>query len=103
MAASPHTMIQKRFLANMNKQFLRAGFAFLLISFVHQAKAQISLPRLIRDSMVLQRGTSLKLWGWASPGEKISIKFNGKTAKATTGSDGKWMATLPPMKAGGPY
>ena len=53
--------------------------------------------------MVLQRDTKLKLWGWASKGEKVTIRFNGKTTKTTTGQDGRWMATLPAMKAGGPY
>ena len=53
--------------------------------------------------MVLQRETKLKLWGWASKGEKVTIRFNGKTTKTTTGQDGRWMATLPAMKAGGPY
>lgn len=65
--------------------------------------AQIRLPRLVSDSMVLQRDAPLKLWGWATPGEKISIQFNGKKAAAVTGKDSTWLATLPAMKAGGPF
>ena len=57
----------------------------------------------MRDSMILQRDTKINIWGWASPNEKINIKFNGKNYKATTGADGKWLAQLQPMKAGGPY
>ena len=53
--------------------------------------------------MVLQRDINLKIWGRASKGEVVKIKFNGKSAKAKAGNDGKWMAFLPPMKAGGPY
>ena len=53
--------------------------------------------------MVLQRDTKLKIWGWASKGEEVKIKFNGKSAKAKSGIDGKWLAWLPEMKAGGPY
>ena len=64
---------------------------------------QVKLPRLIRDSMVLQRDASVKIWGWASKGEKISIKFNSKSFKAKTADDGKWSVQLKPMKAGGPY
>lgn len=67
------------------------------------AQAQIKLPALVRDSMVLQRDTKLNIWGWAAKGEKVSVKFNGKTARATTATDGKWMVQLPAMKAGGPY
>ncbi|MGX5691286.1 sialate O-acetylesterase [Arcticibacter tournemirensis] len=65
--------------------------------------AQIRLPQLIRDSMVLQRDAPLKLWGWASPGEKIRIRFNGKSVNTSATSDGKWNASLPATKAGGPY
>ncbi|WP_114778523.1 sialate O-acetylesterase [Botryobacter ruber] len=74
---------------------------FLLLS--TSAFADITLPSLIQDGMVLQRDAKLKVWGWATPGEKINISFNGKRARATTGADGKWLATLPAMKAGGPY
>ena len=53
--------------------------------------------------MVLQRDSKIKIWGWASPGEKLQIKFNGKKLKTTTNSNGTWWMLLPPMKAGGPY
>ena len=53
--------------------------------------------------MVLQRGTMLNIWGWASPAEKVTISFNGKQVSTITGANGKWLAKLPAMKAGGPY
>ena len=65
--------------------------------------AQVKLPQFIRDSMILQRDAKINIWGWASKGEKVSIKFNRKTYKTKTGGDGKWALQLPPMKAGGPY
>jgi len=65
--------------------------------------AQIKLPRLISDGMILQRDVKLKIWGWASAKEKIQLEFNHKTYKVITGEDGKWMITLPSQKAGGPY
>jgi sialate O-acetylesterase len=65
--------------------------------------SQVRLPRLIRDSMILQRDAKIKIWGWASAGEKVQVKFNGKTSKTTTADDGTWSIILPPMKAGGPY
>lgn len=87
----------------MTKRFLFLATAFFLSAPLHRATAQVKLPRLIRDSMVLQRGAKIKIWGWAAPGEKVSVKLAGKTAKATTASDGKWSVQLTPMKAGGPY
>src|SRR5689334_21045052 len=76
---------------------------FFLTIIVINGQSQVVLPAIIKDSMILQRDSKLKIWGWASTGEKIAIKFNGKTFKATTGQDGKWIASLPPTKAGGPY
>jgi sialate O-acetylesterase len=64
---------------------------------------QVKLPRVVRDSMVLQRDTRIKIWGWAAKGEKINIKFNGRSFKTKAGADGKWATLLSPMKAGGPY
>jgi len=66
-------------------------------------QANIKLPVLVSNSMVLQRDTKLIIWGWASPGEKVEVKFNKKLVRTVTLSDGSWKVTLPPMKAGGPY
>ncbi|MBO0359169.1 sialate O-acetylesterase [Hymenobacter sp. BT186] len=68
-----------------------------------EAAAQVRLPRLVSDGMVLQRDQPVRIWGWAAKGEKVSVAFQGKTYQATTGSDGQWRVTLPAMKAGGPY
>jgi sialate O-acetylesterase len=53
--------------------------------------------------MVLQRDSKVNIWGWASPGEKITIKFIGKVYRTTTDPQGKWKVVLPSTKAGGPY
>jgi sialate O-acetylesterase len=66
-------------------------------------QANIRLPVLLSDGMVLQRETKLIIWGWASPREKVQVKFNKKTVNTITDSDGNWKVSLPPMKAGGPY
>ena len=67
------------------------------------AAAQVKLPRLISDSMILQRDTKLKIWGWASVDEKVSVHFNNKTYNTTTTKDGKWTITLASMHASGPF
>lgn len=64
---------------------------------------QIRLPRLVRDSMVLQRDREINIWGWAAPGEKIKVKFNRREFKTVGNSEGKWTVRLPPTKAGGPF
>ncbi|HET6994313.1 MAG TPA: sialate O-acetylesterase, partial [Chitinophagaceae bacterium] len=78
-------------------------FLLVLLIVAIESTAQVRLPRLVRDSMVLQRDSRVNIWGWASKNEKISIKFNGKTYKTKTGADGKWLIVLPSTKAGGPY
>lgn len=67
------------------------------------AHTQIRLPRLVRDSMVLQRETALNIWGWSSPGEKISIQFKGKNYSTKADEKGSWSRSIPAQKAGGPY
>ena len=85
----------------MNRKIFYPLIAFALIS--QSLAAQIKLPRLVRDSMILQRDANIRLWGWASKDEKISIKFNNKTYKTKADANGNWSVMLAPMKAGGPY
>ncbi len=65
--------------------------------------AQVQLPELVSDGMVLQQGVPLKIWGWASPKEKVTVGFKGKEYSVLTSAKGKWRVELPKQKAGGPY
>lgn len=76
---------------------------FFLLFTSQDVTAQVRLPRLVRDSMVLQRDTKINIWGWASNNEKITISFNKKKYSTKATADGKWRIILPAMKAGGPY
>ncbi|GAB3577528.1 sialate O-acetylesterase [Hymenobacter daeguensis] len=67
------------------------------------AVAQVRLPRLVSDGMVLQRDADVRVWGWARPGEAVAVSFLGNTYPATTGPDGQWAVKLPRLKAGGPF
>ena len=66
-------------------------------------RAEVRLPRLIGDNMVLQRDTEVTVWGWADAGEAVTVTFDGKTYRAEPDADGRWEATLPARPAGGPY
>lgn len=90
-------------LLNVNKKSLLRLLCLVLIFSTSSAFADIKLPQLISDHMVLQRDIKLKIWGWASPNEKVSVDFNGKKEKTVTDTAGKWLLELPAMKAGGPY
>ena len=69
----------------------------LLVSFTVQAK--VSVPSIFGSRMVLQRGQANPVWGWAAPGEKISVTFAGQKHTATAGKDGAWRVKLQPLKA----
>ncbi len=77
--------------------------SLILLAVMVPARSQVVLPSLVRDSMILQRDTKINIWGWASKGEKIIVRFNNKTFRTKTPADGKWLISLPAMKAGGPY
>lgn len=85
----------------MNNRFATAFIA--AIASLHSLKAQIKLPAIIRDSMILQRDAKVNIWGWASANEKITITINGKKVTTKADATGDWKAVLPPTKAGGPY
>ncbi|WP_116106902.1 sialate O-acetylesterase [Lewinella sp. IMCC34191] len=65
--------------------------------------AEIRLPRLIGDNVVLQRDQELNVWGWASPGERIRIQIAGESLRTRADEDGNWSVTLPSQPAGGPF
>jgi sialate O-acetylesterase len=90
----------------MNSRF--HSFRFILLLFIFliiylPAGANVRLPQLVSNHMVLQRNMKLKIWGWALPGEKVSVRFNGNTVNVITSTDGRWLVTLQAMKEGGPY
>ena len=86
--------------ATVNKYFL---FWFILVCVSAPVDAQIRLPHLVSDKMVLQRDTELKIWGWAGPGEKVTVRFRGNYYDTEPDADGKWSLVLPPQQAGGPF
>ena len=88
----------------MKKSFI-VTLSVLLLSVIMSAQtpAKVRLPKLISDSMVLQRDVDLNIWGWSDPGTWITVRFNGGYYETKTGEDGRWTVTLPPQKAGGPY
>ena len=67
------------------------------------AEAKVKLPSVLSDGMVLQRESPIKIWGTAEPGEDVVVTFKKKKYTAVADENGKWLVTLPAMKAGGPY
>lgn len=65
--------------------------------------AQITLPKIFADNMVLQRGVKIPVWGNSTPGAIIIAKLGDTQATTRAGQDGKWQIKFPVLKAGGPY
>ncbi|WP_177191942.1 sialate O-acetylesterase [Parafilimonas terrae] len=81
-----------------NSYFLSILF---LMAFTN-AGANVKLPVLFQNNMVLQRDKPCNIWGTADNNEAVTISFNNATYNATA-INGKWKITLPAQTAGGPY
>ncbi len=64
---------------------------------------QIKLPRLISDGAVLQRDAKIKLWGWASINEAVSLHFKNKVYTTHANGSGRWEFVIPAQPSGGPF
>ena len=65
--------------------------------------ANVRLAGIFNNDMVLQRNINIPVWGWAAPGEAITVSFHDQTKKVKAGKDGKWTIRLDPEVAGGPF
>lgn len=83
----------------MKKTFL---LALVLIS-AAPLLANVTLPKIFGDNMVLQRNKQIPVWGWADVNEKITIRFNHQVKSITADKDGNWKVNLDKELAGGPY
>ena len=67
------------------------------------AQAEIRLPHVFGDHMVLQREKPLVVWGWGVPNETVTVQLDSTTQTTQANDRGEWKVALPPMTAGGPY
>ncbi|WP_419211481.1 sialate O-acetylesterase [Maribacter sp. X9] len=77
----------------------------LALAFSTIAEAEITLPHIFSNDMVLQRETAVLLYGWAGPNEEFSIytSWNDTTVNVKTGNDAKWQIQVDTPNAGGPF
>jgi sialate O-acetylesterase len=65
--------------------------------------AEVKLPSLLSDGLVLQQGMKVNIWGTADPGERVTVTLGGQQVSAVTESGGQWKVKLGPLNAGGPF
>lgn len=75
----------------------------LVLSASTAARAEVRLPGVFGDHMVLQRDRPVRVWGWAEAGEQVTVSIDTARGQATAGKDGRWAVVLPAMQAGGPH
>jgi sialate O-acetylesterase len=66
----------------------------LLCASLPLAHAELHLPRIFGDHMVLQAGLPVPVWGWADAGETVTVRFAGQEKSATADTDGRWSVQL---------
>ncbi len=75
-----------------------------LLAGVATVQADVRLPEVISNNMVLQKDIPLPIWGWADAGEEVTVTLGDSTVKSMADGAGKWKVTLPAVKtAGGPH
>jgi len=79
-----------------------AGIVFLYTC-TSAVQADVRLPKIFGNHMVVQQQMPVKVWGWAEPGERVEVSLAGQTRAASADASGKWLVTLEPLPAGGPH
>ena len=87
----------------MKSSIIALLFTFSLLTIEKSITAEIRLPKIFGDGMVVQRDQPIKIWGWANNGENLTIRFNNQEVRTITDKMGKWLVTLKPMNYGGPF
>jgi len=67
------------------------------------ALGAVTLPHVFGNHMVLQRNMPLPVWGWAEPGETITVTLGPHRAETQADARGDWRVRLPALPAGGPH
>ena len=76
----------------------RVLFALTPFFLISSALAELRLPNLFGDHMVLQAGKEVAVWGWGTPGEEVKVSFGGKEVSAKVDTNGNWSAKLPALE-----
>lgn len=82
---------------------MKKSIVFILLIFSTISMANVRMPLIFSDGMVLQRNKQIPIWGFADANESIEIHFNKQIKKTKADKDGKWTASLNAEKAGGPF
>jgi sialate O-acetylesterase len=80
----------------------RAVLPLLILLCAYAVHAEVRLPAIISDNMVLQQGTKVRIWGNAKAGERIIVTFQNKSSETVADAQGRWQVFIGPLKTGAP-
>ena len=80
----------------------RAALPLLILLFACVVHAEVRLPAIIGDNMVLQQATKVRIWGNATAGERVIVTFQNKSSETVADGQGRWQVFIGPLKSGGP-
>lgn len=88
----------------MTKKFYVLIIAFCLLAMVG-LKAEVRLPAVFSDNMLLQQKSNVLIWGWADKGTLVRLvaSWDNKVNEVHADDQGKWKLNIRTPKAGGPY
>ncbi len=84
----------------MKRVFILLLLVLLTVSVL---SAEVRLPAVLADHMVIQRDQPVHVWGWAAPAEGVTVSFRGESVSTTADHFGHWSVFLKPSAAGGPF
>ena len=83
--------------------FSRLILPLLVLTLAPVARAEVRLPAILGDNMVLQQGMKVRIWGNADADERVTVTFDKKSSHTVADQQGRWQIWLDPLKAGGPF
>jgi len=86
-------------ISKMNNRIIKTTFFFIALLLGCMAQAQVRPHHIFDNNMVLQRDKPVKIWGWASPRERVEVNFSGQIKSTNANPDGEWFIHLDPMGA----
>ena len=94
-------LLKKIMVKNLGRRFVLAFLLLLLLA--APALAEVQVPSLIGDNMVLQQSQKVRIWGSAAANEKVTVSFLNEKRGVIADSGGHWQVIIGPFKAGGPF
>lgn len=88
---------------NVIRRAALAGTLMYLTCCLHTVRADVRMPAIFGSHMVLQQGQANQVWGWAEPGEMVTVAIGDQKHATQADQQGRWKVKLNPLGVGGPH